>query len=593
MEKSKLKIEAPTWDLTDFYESPNDPKIEEDFKILSKKIESFCKKYEANIHKLQGDGLYQAIKDYESISESISFITSYAVLVYTQNMNDKKGASFYQHALEKAADLSKKLIFFCLEINQIPDKSLNQFYKESAELKFYKPWIDDTRVFKPHQLDQKTETLFHELSLPASNNWVRLYDETFASLKFSFQGKEYSCTEILNFSFEADKNLRKESSLVFGEKLKEISRQSSLILNTLAKEKQISDTWHHYDRPVASRNRENHVEDKVIETLLKSVQNNYQKTSHRFYKLKAKWLGQEKLNYWDRNAPLPTQKMQTYSWDEARDIVLEAYHQFSPEMAKIGKQFFDNSWIDAALRPGKDGGAFSHATVPSVHPYILQNYQGKVWDIMTLAHELGHGIHQVLSAKQGYLMADTPLTLAETASIFGEMLTFQSLLSKTQNKEERKTILAGKVSDMLNSIVRQISFSLFEHKFHDIRRDHELTTEEICDIWMETQKESLGPYVELSGNYAYYWSYISHFFHVPFYVYAYAFGNCLVNSLYMRFQESPKGFQDKYISMLSAGGTLHHKDLLKPFNLDATKSNFWDQGLDLVSTMIDELEDLS
>ena len=593
MEKSKLKIKAPAWDLTDFYKGITDPKIKNDLDAAEKEISAFRKTYEGKVQGLSATTLAEAIKAYEAISESLSFVASYAGLLYAADMNHKENVSFYQKAHERVSSLSKNLIFFTLEINQIDQKIIASYSEESADLAKYKPWLQVVQAYKAHQLDQKTETLFHELSLPASSNWVRLYDETFARLKFNFRGKELSISEIINLSLEPDETTRKEASLVFGNVLKENSELFTLILNTIAKEKHISDEWHHHKRPVSSRNLENQVEDKVVETLIESVQEAYKDTSHRFYKLKAKWLGKEKLDYWDRNAPLPTEKMKTYSWDEAQEIVLHAYQQFSPEMATIGKQFFDKNWIDAALRPGKDSGAFSHPTVPSVHPYILQNYHGKAWDIMTLAHELGHGIHQVLAAEQGYLMADTPLTLAETASIFGEMLTFQSLLSATTDERERKTILAGKVSDMLNSIVRQISFSAFEHKFHDKRRSHELSTEEISELWLATQKESLGPSVIIKDNYAYYWSYISHFFHVPFYVYAYAFGNCLVNSLYMCYQKRPQGFQEKYITMLKAGGTLHHKDLLKPFGLDTTRADFWKEGLSLVSTMIDELEDLS
>ena len=593
MEKGKLKVKAPTWNLDDLYKGLKDPALKKDLSDLSEKIELFSNKYEGKVANLSTSALLASIKEYEALSEKLGRISSFASLLFAQDMTHKEAASFYQNMQEETTQLSTHLIFYCLELNQIPSDALKQKLDESSDLARYKPWIDNVRLFKKHQLSKDLERLFHEISLPAASNWVRLYDETFAALTFPFEGKELSITEVMNFFTSPDESVRQKASESFGAKLKENASLFTIILNTLSKEKQIEDKWRGYAKPVSSRNLANQVEDEVVTALITSVQNKYPDLSHRYYKLKAKWLGKDKLNYWDRNAPLPTDTQKQYSWDEAQEIVLNAYHQFSPEMASIGREFFDKNWIDADVRPGKDNGAFSHPTIPSAHPYILQNYQGKIWDVMTLAHELGHGIHQVLSAKQGYLMADTPLTLAETASIFGEMLTFQTLLSQSTSKEEKKILLAGKVGDMLNTIVRQISFSKFEHEFHDLRQKKELTTDEINALWMKTQQDSLGSAVVLKDDYAYYWTYIGHFFHVPFYVYAYAFGNCLVNSLYATYEAGLPNFQEKYIQMLQAGGTLHHTQLLAPFKLNASKTNFWDQGLNLVSGWIDELEELS
>lgn len=593
MEKGKLKVKAPAWDLDDLYKGLKDPAIKKDLTALRKEIDTFAHHYEGKVSTLSANDLATSIKEYESISEKLSRITSFSFLLFAQDMTHKEVGSFYQNIQEDVTQLSTTLIFYSLELNQIDENELKEKFTQSAALATYKPWIENLRIFKDHQLNKDLEQAFHEMSVPAVNNWVRLYDETFASMKFPWDGKDLPISEIMDFFTSPDEAVRQKAAIVFGEKLKENASLFTLIFNTLSKEKQIQDKWRHYPKPVSSRNLVNCVEDEVVSTLLNSVQKKYPELSHRYYKLKAKWLNKDKLNYWDRNAPLPNDTQKHYSWDEAQEIVLDAYHKFSPEMATIGRQFFEKNWIDAELRPGKDNGAFSHPTVPSAHPYILQNYHGKIWDVMTLAHELGHGIHQVLAAKQGYLMADTPLTLAETASIFGEMLTFQSLLDQTTNKEEKKILLAGKVGDMLNTIVRQISFSQFEHAFHQARQEKELTTEEINDLWMKTQQDSLGPCVILKGNYVYHWMYISHFFHVPFYVYAYAFGNCLVNSLYATYQEGLPNFQEKYITMLQSGGTLHHTELLKPFKLNASKADFWDQGLNLVSHFIDELEDLS
>jgi oligoendopeptidase F len=359
----------------------------------------------------------------------------------------------------------------------------------------------------------------------------------------------------------------------------------------LIKEKEVEDKWRQYKKPVSSRNRVNQVEDEVVDALVGTVTKNYQKLSHRYYALKAKWFDVSQLNYWDRNAPIPGEDDAIISWKEAKEIVLNSYNTFSPHLATIGEQFFDKNWIDASPRAGKASGAFSHPTVPSVHPYILMNYQGKSRDVMTLAHELGHGIHQVLAGRQGHLMADTPLTLAETASVFGEMLTFQSMLKNKTSPEQRRLMLASKVEDMLNTVVRQIAFHEFETHLHDERRSGELTPDDIGEIWMKIQKKSLGPAIKLDPNYSAFWSYIPHFIHSPFYVYAYAFGDCLVNSLYAVYEESESGFTEKYIEMLSAGGTLRHKELLSPFNLDAGNPEFWEKGLSMIEGFIDELDE--
>ena len=363
----------------------------------------------------------------------------------------------------------------------------------------------------------------------------------------------------------------------------------SLITNTLAKDKEINDTWRKYPRPGSYRNRSNMVEDEVVDALVTAVRGSYGRLSHRYYTMKARWLGLPKLQHWDRNAPLPRDDDRLIEWDEARDRVLTAYGAFSPDLASVGKRFFDNAWIDAAPTPGKSGGAFAHPTVPSAHPYLLLHYHGRTRDVMTLAHELGHGVHQVLAGDQGYLMSGTPLTLAETASVFGEMLTFRALLDAAP-PAQRRIMLASKVEDMLNTVVRQIAFYQFETRVHDERRSGEILPERLGEIWMDVQTESLGPAFEFTPEYNVFWAYIPHFIHSPFYVYAYAFGDCLVNALYSVFQGGHPGFQAKYLAMLRAGGTKRHKELLAPFGLDASDPAFWTKGLDVISGFIDELE---
>ncbi len=362
------------------------------------------------------------------------------------------------------------------------------------------------------------------------------------------------------------------------------------ITNTLAKEKDVEDRWRKLPTPQTARHLSNDVEPEVVEALRDAVVAAYPRLSHRYYALKARWLGLDTLEVWDRNAPLPREDDRKIGWDEARATVLDAYAGFDPRMAALAEPFFEHGWIDAPVKPGKAPGAFAHPTVTEVHPYVLLNYLGKSRDVMTLAHELGHGVHQRLAAAQGELLASTPLTLAETASVFGEMLTFRKLLDAAPDRAARKILLASKVEDMINTVVRQIAFYDFECRLHAARKDGELTPDAINALWMSVQAESLGPVFTFMPGYETFWTYIPHFIHSPFYVYAYAFGDGLVNALYAVYEEGDPGFQDKYFAMLEAGGSMHHKELLAPFGLDATDPGFWDKGLGLISRMIDELE---
>ena len=481
------------------------------------------------------------------------------------------------------------LLFFELEMNRIDDAALEAAMKVPA-LGHYRPWIANLRMEKPYQLDDKLEELFLEKSQTGAAAFNRLFDETMASLRFEVDGETLTLEPALNLMQSPDEAKRKAGALALAKTFKENLRLFTLITNTLAKDKDISDRWRGFKDIADARHLSNRVEPEVVAALVEAARAAYPKLSHRYYKMKAKWLGKDQLMHWDRNAPLPAEDAREIAWEKARDTVLSAYGAFSPEMAAIAKTFFDKNWIDAPTRPGKAPGAFAHPTVPSAHPYVLLNYQGKTRDVMTLAHELGHGVHQVLAAKQGALMASTPLTLAETASVFGEMLTFQALLKHETDPKKRKALLASKVEDMINTVVRQIAFYTFERKLHTARKDGELTPDQINAIWMSVQAESLGDGIAFGEGYETYWTYIPHFIHSPFYVYAYAFGDCLVNSLYARYRESEQGFQEKYFAMLKAGGTQHHSELLKPFGLDATDPKFWDKGLSVISGMIDELE---
>ena len=583
--------DLPTWDLADLYSSPTGPDLAADLKRADTEAEAFATDYEGKVGGLDGKALGAAIARYEAMSDRMGRIGSYASLYYASDMADPERGRFSQDVSERLTDIGSKLLFFGLEVKRIEDADIAAKMK-APELAKYGPWLRDLRAFRPHTLSDELEKALHEKYVVGRAAWSRLFDETIARLRYPFRNEVLTEPQILDKLSAKDATVRKDAAKSFGKVQGDNIAVFALLTNTLIKDKEIEDRWRKYPRPQSAMNLGNCVEDEVVDALAASVKAAYPRLSHRYYKLKAKWFGVEKMPYWDRNAPLPEHDDRVIAWPEATKIVLDAYGAFSPELASVGKKFFDNNWIDAPARPGKSPGAFAHPTVPSAHPYLLLNYQGKVRDVMTLAHELGHGVHQVLAGGQGALMADTPLTLAETASVFGEMLTFQSLLKTAPDKATRKAMLAGKVEDMLNTVVRQIAFYDFEQRIHMARRDGELTPDAIGEIWMAVQKESLGPAFSFDAEYRAYWSYIGHFIHSPFYVYAYAFGDCLVNSLYAAYQAAPEGFQAKYLDMLKAGGVKRHKELLAPFGLDASDPAFWDRGLGVISGFVDELEKL-
>ena len=583
--------ELPTWKLEDLYSSPTGPDLDADLKRAAADAEAFAKDYEGKVASLDGKALGGAVARFEKLSDLMGRIGSYAQLYYAQNMADPERGRFSQNVSEALTDIGTRLVFFRLELNKLEDADLLAKQKDPALAK-YGPWLRDLRVYRPHQLSDEMEKALHEKHVVGRAAWSRLFDETIARLRYPFRNEVLTEPQILDKLSNKDADVRKDAAKSFGKVQGDNIAIFSLVTNTLAKDKEIEDRWRKYPRPQSAMNLGNVVEDEVVDALAASVKAAYPRLAHRYYKLKAKWFGVDKMPYWDRNAPLPEHDDRVIPWAEAEKTVLDAYRAFSPELADVGQKFFGTGWIDAPARPGKSPGAFAHPTVPSAHPYLLLNYQGKVRDVMTLAHELGHGVHQVLAAQQGALMADTPLTLAETASVFGEMLTFQSLLKSAPDKSTRKAMLAGKVEDMLNTVVRQIAFYDFESRLHMARRQGELTPEAIGEIWMAVQSESLGPAFTFDEEYRHYWSYIGHFIHSPFYVYAYAFGDCLVNSLYAAYQSGQPDFQAKYLEMLKSGGVKRHKELLAPFGLDASDPAFWDKGLGVISGFVDELEKL-
>jgi len=580
----------PKWDLTDLYASEDAPELSRDLDWLEKACSGFAASYEGNLAGLDAQGMLDCVLSYEKIDTVAGRIMSFAGLRYYQQTTDAHRAKFMSDMQDRITTYTTPLVFFSLEINRIPDSTLDALFDTNADLARFRPIFDRLRAMRPHQLSDELEKFLHDQSTVGAAAWNRLFDETIAGLTFDIDGEEMGIEATLNLLSEQDRDQREKGARAVATVLEDNIALFARVHNTLAKEKEIEDRWRKMPTPQTGRHLANHVEPEVVEALRNAVVAAYPRLSHRYYELKRKWLGLERMQVWDRNAPLPMEETRTVKWDEAQKLVLDAYGDFAPEMADLAKPFFNSGWIDAGVKPGKAPGAFAHPTVVDVHPYVMLNYLGKPRDVMTLAHELGHGVHQVLAADQGELLASTPLTLAETASVFGEMLTFRKLLAAAKTDAEKKVLLAGKVEDMINTVVRQIAFYDFECKLHDARANGELTPDAINALWMSVQAESLGPAFDFMEGYETFWAYVPHFVHSPFYVYAYAFGDGLVNALYAVYEEGAPGFQEKYFDMLRAGGSKHHTELLAPFGLNASDPAFWDKGLSMIEDLIDQLE---
>ncbi|WP_299839926.1 M3 family oligoendopeptidase [uncultured Jannaschia sp.] len=582
--------DLPDWNLDDLYTGQDAPQLLADLDWLEAECRAYAADYENRLAELDAAEMLRAIERNEKIDEVAGRIMSYAGLRYYQETTNGERAKFMSDMQDRITVMTTPLVFFALEFNRIEDDAYEALMAANADLARYRPALDRLRAMKPYQLSDELERFLHDTSTVGAAAWNKLFDETIAGLTFDVDGESLGIEATLNLLTDHDRTKREAGARALADVFGRNTRTFARIHNTLAKEKEIGDRWRGLPSPQASRHIANHVEPEVVQALRDAVVAAYPRLSHRYYALKAKWLGLDKLQVWDRNAPLPMEETRTIGWDEARSTVMNAYAGFSPEMARIAAPFFERGWIDAGVKPGKAPGAFAHPTVTSVHPYVMLNYLGKPRDVMTLAHELGHGVHQVLAADQGEMLSSTPLTLAETASVFGEMLTFRAMLEDAKDDAQRKVMLAGKVEDMINTVVRQIAFYDFEVKLHDARREGEMTPEDIDALWMSVQAESLGPVFEFMPGYEHFWAYIPHFVHSPFYVYAYAFGDGLVNALYAAYEDAPEGFQDKYFEMLRAGGSKHHKELLAPFGLDASDPAFWDKGLGMIEGFIDQLE---
>ncbi|WP_281983948.1 M3 family oligoendopeptidase [Thalassorhabdomicrobium marinisediminis] len=584
--------DLPEWDLTDLYPAPDAKEIKRDQDWLEEACRTFAADYEGNLASLEAEDFLDAVRRYEKIDTVAGRLMSYAGLRYYQHTTDPKRAQFLSDMQDRVTTFTTPLVFFGLEFNRLSDEHVENLLAASAELARYRPVLERMRAMRPYQLSDELEKFLHDQSVVGASAWNKLFDETIAGLTFTVDGEELNIEGTLNLLSEQDRAKREAAARELARVFKENVGLFARVHNTLAKEKEVEDRWRGMPSPQTARHLSNHVEPEVVEALRNAVVEAYPRLSHRYYALKAKWLGLDTMEVWDRNAPLPMESERIVPWDEAESTVMDAYTAFDVRMTDLAKPFFKEGWIDAGVKEGKAPGAFAHPTVTTVHPYIMLNYLGKPRDVMTLAHELGHGVHQVLAAGQGELLASTPLTLAETASVFGEMLTFRKLLDQAQDQQERKVLLAGKVEDMINTVVRQIAFYDFEVKLHDARAKGELTPDDINALWMSVQGESLGPVFNFMDGYETFWAYVPHFVHSPFYVYAYAFGDGLVNALYAVYEEQGEAFKDKYFDMLKAGGSKHHKELLAPFGLDASDPAFWAKGLSMIEGMIDELEQM-
>lgn len=586
------KNNLPGWDLSDLYDGINDPKINEDLQKYQKMTEQFAADYKGRLQNMTAAEFGKTIKIYEEISVIGSLLGEFAYLNMCTQMKNAEAMAFYQNISEKLTDFAKPSVFYTLEINQIPEAKLAEWLKDES-VAAYKYWLERVRRFKKHELSEAVEEVFLEKSVTSSSAWVRLYEEHSSRLKYIVDGKEYNDAEISKLLQDKDPKVREKA----GKELNRVSKENaplfSFIYNMVIKDKAIEDNKRGFAKPISERNLSENVKDEVVDALAETVKKNYQNISHRFYKLKSKWLGVDKMQYWDRNAPLPFAADLHYGWDEAVKLVLNAYKEFSEDLYKTALPFFENNWIDVPPRDGKRSGAFAAGTTSTKHPYLFLNFVGKQNDVLTLAHELGHGCHMRLRQKNGDLNETSRMTSEEVASVFGEMITFQSMLRSIDDDKARLCLIASKVNDMINTAFRQIAFHFFESKAHDERKNGELSEQRLADIWVEVQKDVLGSSVVFDENSAYIWAQVGHFFFLPFYVYAYSFADCLVNSLYqVSTEDKVQNFPAQYLEMLSKTAITEYDELLKPFGLNPSDPAFWNKGLRLISGYIDELERL-
>ena len=583
--------EEVLWNLGDLYSDGNDPQLEKDLAESSRRAESFASGYRGRIARLDATKLFQVIEEYGRILELSGKAGTFTYLQWSTNTEDPARGALLQRLQEHSSRLQQELLFFELEWAHLDEDRARKLMAE-ADLARYRFWLSLSRRYRPHLRSEPEERILAEKSVTGRSAWVRFFEEVHSGARYTFDGQELPQQSILTKLYDPDRAQRKRASESFTEGLQNMRRVNTYVFNNLLADKASDDRLRNYPTWISARNLANQIDDATVETLVQAVTSRYGIVA-RYYTLKMKLLGIEQLFDYDRYAPLPSTSRR-YQWREARQMVLDAYTGFLPEMGQIAESFFSKNWIDAAVRPGKRGGAYSHGAVPSVHPYIFMNFEGTPRDVMTLAHEMGHGVHQYLSRKQGILSADTPLTTAETASVFGEMLVFQRLMSVENDPQIRLSMLVQKIEDTFATVFRQTAMNRFEEAIHTARRSGgELTAERFSELWMETQKAMFEGSVTLTDNYSIWWSYIPHFIHSPGYVYAYAFGELLVLALYARYQENPKGFPAAYRELLAAGGSNWPEELVRPLGVDLKDPTFWDKGLGMIEEFVEQAEEMA
>lgn len=591
-ETSLTGAEGVTWDLSDLYQSLDDPRIESDIKDSFLRAKSFEEKYRGRINSetITPSFLLETVKELESISEGLGKLISYAYLVFAADTSNPRHGAFLQSVQEKTTEIRKNLMFFELEWIALPDEIANRLLADEA-LSRYRHFLENERRYKPHRLSEPEEKILDEKANTGSRAFRRLFDEVINNIRFEVKlgGKIKHLTEpeTLALLYDPDRNKRKAAAKGLTKGLRENAHILTYVFNVLVQDHASNDRLRSFPYPMASRHLENEIDKATVEALMESCERNYDMVE-RYYKLKKRLLGITKFRDYDRYAPIFPDK-KTINYELGKEIILESFGCFSPKMAEIAREFFEKRWIDAELRRGKRGGAFSHSTVPSVHPYVFVNYTGKLRDVMTVAHELGHGIHQYLSRSRGYFGCHTPLTTAETASVFGEMLVFHRLKEFEKDPKARLALMCSKLEDIFATVFRQVVLTRFEEKLHYARRSEgELTPEHINEIWIEANKPMFGDSVELTDDYGWWWMYIPHFIHSPFYCYAYSFGELLVLALYHKYLQEGDAFVPRYIELLSSGGSDAPERLLAGVGVDITDPNFWQGGLDLLRDMVNE-----
>lgn len=583
--------EEVAWNLADLYAGVDDPAIERDLDEADARADGLAGRFKGLIAELDAAGLRDMLAEYEAIVEMAEKVGGFAYLIWSTNTEDPARGALLQKANERGAQLQQKLVFVELEWANAPDEAAERLIADPA-LKPYRHWLEVARQRRPYLLSEPEEKLLAEKAVTGKSAWSRFYTEVHSAARYPWDGEELPLQMVLTQLYDSDRAVRQQAAATVTEGLRKMSKTSTYIFNTLLADKASDDRLRSYPTWLSARNLSNEVTDEAVQALIDAVTARYDIVA-RYYRLKARLLGLDELADYDRYAPLPAAD-QTYTWDQAQTLVTSAYGQFHPRLAGIVGEFFEKRWIDAPVRPGKLSGAYSMGMTPSTHPYILLNYEAKPRDVMTLAHELGHGIHQYLSRTQGMLQSDTPLTTAETASVFGEMLVFQDLMAREQDAAVRLAMLTAKLEDSFATVFRQIAMNRFEDAIHTARRAQgELTTEQFGEYWLETQRAMFQGSVKMTDDYGLWWSYVHHFTDYPGYVYAYAFGELLVLALYARYEAASDGFAEAYIEMLSAGGSDWPHEIVRPLGIDLSDPGFWQQGLDILDGLVTQAEELA